>query len=253
MLRRNGGDMKLRRQDISSLSNDLKTKKKTELREKSRSSWKAHPLPSSKQHKLFVSFVGSSMGENREKACTTQSLDKILSENDPDLLVREYFIAPPSLRPRLRQFTAKHINSVGAVLEVLNWSRKKGVQEAYDSAIALLAECGEILLKVANTNAIKNPTSQSDISNFEEQWEVLIKSIACACNINPEQRFDTITKLIPLQTKRLVKTAIIDALSIMQDEIDADSIYRQLEYFLSSKESDKYIQDYVNETIKEIF
>lgn len=243
-------------QDISYLKNNLKSKKKFELREQNRI-WKfsvrSYLLPPSKEHKFSWSLVSSSIDELPEKNCTTRSSARLLSENDPDLLFREYFIAKPSLRPELRQFTAKHINSVEAVLEVLDWSRKKGVQDAYDSAIALLAECGEILIKVANTNAIGTYTDKNDVSAFEEKWEVLIKSIACACKLNPEQKFNTITKLIPSQARRLVKTAIIDALSIMQDEIGANSICRQLEYFLSSKESDKYIRDYAKETMKEIF
>lgn len=230
--------------------------------------WKPRTSQSGKEYKYSSNFIFSSISKAQEKSYAILSSTKLLSENDPDLLLREYFIAKPSYRPKLRHFTAKHINSVEAVLEVLNWSRKKGIQDAYDSAIALLAERGEILLKVAKSmqcsgevsspealtsnNAIEGSTKQNDISAFEEKWEVLIKSIACARHISPEQKFNTIRNLIPNQTRRLVKAAIIDALLIMQDEIDADSIRRELGYFLSSKELDKYIQDYAKEAMEEI-
>ncbi len=187
-----------------------------------------------------------------QKSIFNKKSSKISSENDPNLLIREYFITKPSLRPKLRKFTAKYVNSVKIVLDILKWSRKKGVQEAYDSAIDLLSECGSILIKLANSDAIERSTENHNHIAIEEEWEVLIKGIACACNLSAEQRFNTITKLISKQKSRLVKASIIDALLIMQDEIKPDAIKKHLAYFLSDNEADEYIRDYAQEAYQEI-
>lgn len=187
-----------------------------------------------------------------QKSIFNKKLSKISSEDDRNLLIREYFITQPSLRPKLRKFTAKYINSIETVLEILKWSRKKGVQEAYDSAIDLLSECGSILIKLANSDAIERSNENHDHIAIEEEWEVLIKGIACACNLSTEQRFNTITQLISKQKSRLVKASIIDALLIMQDEIKPDTIKKHLAYFLSDNEADEYIRDYAQEAAQEI-
>lgn len=178
----------------------------------------------------------------------------LFNPNDPDLLIREYFLAKPDNRRKLHKHLAKHINSVETILEILEWSTKSHVQEAYDAAIDLLAECsdGNVILKVANQKIINYATNSNNVSATEEKWEVLIKGIACNQNISIKQKFDTITQLIPASKRRLVKTAIIDALSIMQDEVDTNSIKEQLAIFVSSKESDKYIREYAKEAMEEI-
>lgn len=188
--------------------------------------------------------------EQRKVKSYVQKSARLLSENDPYLLIKEYFITVPSLRAKRRKFTSQHINSIEAVLQVLEWGNKRGVQEAYDGAIDLLSECGEVLLKVANTNAIDNFSDDKNILAIEEKWEVLIKGIACAYKIKPEQRLDTITKLIPQHNRRLVKAAIIDALTILQNEIFQDEIEIHLAYFASDKEPDKYIQEYAREAME---
>ena len=259
-------------ENISHLKeNNFKYTKKVELKvakslyitesTESYSSWKSSRkynnmsvhLKEHESHLSDVFYVFTIGCKTQEKNYISQNSSKFLSENDPDLLIQEYFIARPDDRAALRGFTAKHINSVNAVLEVLNWSRKKGIREAYDSAIALLAERGEILLKVVDNDTISASDTQDDIYAFEEKWEVLIKSIACACHLTTEQKLNTIRKLIPNQTRRLVKTAIIDALLIMQDEIGGDVIRRELEeYFLSSGELDEYIREYARDAIEEV-
>lgn len=178
----------------------------------------------------------------------------LFNPNDPDLLIREYFLAKPDNRRKLQKHIAKHINSVEAILEILEWSTKSRVQEAYDGAIDLVAECSNInvILKVVNQKLINQSTNSNNVSAIEEKWEVLIKGIACNQNISAKQKFDTITQLIPGSKRRLIKTAIIDALSIMQDEVDTNSIKEQLAIFVSSKESDKYIREYAKEAMEEI-
>ncbi|MCL1470774.1 hypothetical protein [Argonema antarcticum] len=206
-------------------------------------------LPKATSHKEPLSYSLSLIEEAKEKNYVPKSA-RILSENALDPLIKEYFLTEPSLRAKRRKLTAQHINSIELVLEVLEWSNKRGVQEAYDGAIDLLSECGQILLKVANTNARGNFSDDKDVLDLEAKWEVLIKGIACAYKIKPEQRFNTITKLIPQQNRRLVKAAIIDALTILQNEISQDKIEIHLAYFASDNESDKYIQKYAKEAME---
>lgn len=173
--------------------------------------------------------------------------------NDPDLLIREYFITEPSDRKHLRKCTAKNINSVEAILEILEWSTKNYIQEGYDGAVDILAECNDVVLKVASQRLIDHIPNRSNISAPEEKWEVLIKGIACSQIISVQKRFNVITKLIlGRNNSRSVKAAIIDALLIMQSEIDVKSIKSQLDKFLNSNEPDQKIQKYAKEAIEQI-
>lgn len=170
---------------------------------------------------------------------------------DPDLLIKEYFLAQPSNRKNLRKCIAKRIDTVAAVLEILEWSTKSHVQEPYDGAIDILAECSDVILKVANQKLINFTTT--DIYAQGEKWEVLIKGIACSQNISASRKFNVITNLISeTNNSRFVKAAIIDALIIIQDEIDGDSIKSYLTRFLANKQQDKQIQKYASEAIEQI-
>lgn len=236
----------------ASLSSPL-SKERTTGRERKYSP-KLYPLSFKAKESLRYSLWEYLSGlESKAKFSPVKAGAEFLSDQDPDLLIKEYFLAKSNTRKKLLRFTAKHINSFKSVLKVLDWSIKKGVQEAYDGAIDLLAECGEILLIVANNRLLDSVSNTGDVLNTEEKeekWEVLIKGIACAQSIDPQQRFDTITKLIPTQKRRLVKAAIIDALLIMENEINTDSINSYLTRFSSSDEPDDYIQKYAKEALE---
>lgn len=180
-------------------------------------------------------------------------LTKSSFKHDPDLLIREYFITKPSDRKHLRKCTAKNVNSVEAILEILEWSTKNYIQEGYDGAVDILAECNDVVLKVASQRLIDRIPNRSNISAQEEKWEVLIKGIACSQVISAQRRFNVITKLIlERNNSRSVKAAIIDALLIMQSEVDVNSIKSHLASFLTSNELDEYIQKSAKEAMEEI-
>lgn len=185
----------------------------------------------------------------KDKKNIEQRSAKFLSENDPDFLIKGYFLANPSDRPIHCKFIAKRINSLEGILLILDWSRKKGVKESYDSAVDLLSECGRILLKVISNEAITSLVTK-DIIAYEEKLEVLIKGIALAHNIPSSERLKAITDLIPGH-RRLIKTAIIDALLTLQDEVDSDLLQYYLARFLSTDELDEYVRQYAQEALEE--
>lgn len=145
---------------------------------------------------------------------------------------------------------AQKLNSTGyEILDILSQSR---CSDGFDNAINLLSRYGDDLIKVVNSGEVDKSSEDRNNTAIEEEWEVLIKGIACAYNLSVEERFDTITRLISGQKSRLVKASIIDALLIIQDEIKPDFIKKYLTSFLSSDEVDEYIRDYAQEAIDDI-
>ncbi len=167
------------------------------------------------------------------------------------ILIDHYFQSDPSQRKGRTETIAKHITSTNLILKILKRGTSRKIPEAFDATVMLLAECGNIIISTLESmpkinNGIK------DIFLLEERWEILIKSIACATHIPAQQRFDAIIKLIPDSNRRLIKTAIIDALLIMEDEIDSEFIKSQLKHFLSDEEHDNYLKEYAKEAWEDI-
>jgi len=191
--------------------------------------------------------------DRKEKKNIEQRLREPLSKKDNynylDLLLQGYFLAHPSDRPIKCKFIAKHLNSVEGILLVLDWSRKKTVKESYDSAVDLLAECGKILFKVISNEVIASWVTK-DIIAYEEKLEVLIKGIALAHSIPSQERLKAITHFIP-SSRRLIKTAIIDALLLLQDEVNCDILKYHLASFLSNAELDEYVRQYAKDALEE--
>jgi hypothetical protein len=178
--------------------------------------------------------------------------------NDPDLLIREYFLSSPAQRVKLRKLIFQNIKSWQSVLVILSWSRKKEISDAYDGASDLLAECTDIsLLKdvinyLTATSLLISSSSTNKVSNLDAYWEVLIKGIAYAYGMLAQDRFQLILNLISVGTTRIFKAAIIDALVILADEIELETIKNSLGRFSSPDEPDLYIRDYAEEALQEV-
>jgi hypothetical protein len=168
---------------------------------------------------------------------------------DLSIKIKGYFLSEPSDRPIQCKLIAKYLNSVKGILLVLDWSRKKTVKEPYDSAVDLLSECGKILLKVISNEEITSLLTR-DVIAYEEKLEVLITGIAFAHSIPSQERLEAITNLIP-SSRRSIKAAIIDALLILQDEVNSDILKYHLTRFLSKDELDEYIRQYAKEALEE--
>lgn len=167
------------------------------------------------------------------------------------ILIKDYLQEHPNKRKALAQNVAKQITSVKLVLEVLDLGTSRKIRESFDATVMLLAECGNVIISTLNHLPKPSPDNKN-LLVLEEKWEILITSIACSSNIPAQKRFDTIVKLIPDSNRRSVKTAIIDALLIMEDEVDVESIKSQLEYFLSDSEHDQYVKEYAKEAMKDM-
>ncbi|HLO83720.1 MAG TPA: hypothetical protein VK203_01725 [Nostocaceae cyanobacterium] len=174
------------------------------------------------------------------------------NDNDSILQIKDYFSLNPFKRKECVECVAKYITSESVVLEVLNLATSRNVREGFDAAIMLLAECGNVI--ITTLEKLQKPNiDDKDILILEEKWEILVKSIACASKIDAQARFDAIKNLIPDTNRRLVKTAIIDALQIIEDDIDTESIKNELQYFLSDSEQDEYVKKYAQEAIEDIY
>ncbi|AFZ60376.1 hypothetical protein H6G54_14565 [Anabaena cylindrica FACHB-243] len=167
------------------------------------------------------------------------------------ILIKDYFQEHPNKRKALAKNVAQYITSTDTVLEVLDLGTSRKIREGFDATVMLLAECGNVIISTLN-HLHKPDLDNKDLLVLEEKWEILITSIACTSNIPVQKRFNAIVKLIPDSNRRSVKAAIIDALLIMEDEIDIQAIKSQLEYFLSDSEHDEYVKEYAKEALEDM-
>ena len=198
-------------------------------------------------------FAGINRYASQKRKNDNQGTQSIFSGTDFFALIqiKDYFQAHPNNRKALAKNVAQYITSIDKVLEVLDLGTSRKIREGFDATVMLLAECGNII--ISTLHHLKKPTlDNQNLLILEEKWEILIKSIACGSIISPQKRFDTIVKLIPDSNRRLIKTGIIDALLIMEDEIDIESIKSQLDYFLSNSEHDEYVKEYVKEALEDM-
>lgn len=188
----------------------------------------------------------------------TTSVDYRYRYSDPDLLIREYFLSSPPRRAKLRKLVFQNIKSWQSILAILKWSRRKEVSDAYDGASDLLAECTDINLLEGAIQYLKSAkllatsSNPSNLFNFDDFWEVLVKGIAYASQIPAQERFQVILNLFPASNRRIFKAAIIDALVILADEMDIEPIRNSISRFSSTHESDLYIRNYAQEALHEI-
>lgn len=199
--------------------------------------------------------------------CSPQAADSSLKTtsvdsrySDPDLLIREYFLSSPAQRAKLRKLIFQKIKSWQSVLVILAWSRRKEVSDAYDGAVDLLAECTNIhflqnAAQYLESTSLLWRSSSSNIANWsslDDFWEVLIKGIACTYNIPAQERFKLILNLFLVSKRRRIKAVLIDALVILSDEMDSQTIQNAISRFSSPHEPDLYIRNYADEALQEL-
>lgn len=178
---------------------------------------------------------------------------------DRDFLVRDngllkrYFLDSPDERVRKRQHFARYVQTIEDVFFILKCGNMREIQEGFDGAVALLAEC--------NTSALVQTISwvrQLWINNFEKArkyesyWEILILGVACATNLSPQRKLELFSGLFIQNLGRATKAALIDALRMLEGKIDIDLIKDCLERFISKNELDEYIRNYAQEAIDDL-
>lgn len=173
--------------------------------------------------------------------------------------IKNYFLSSPSQRVELKKEAALCVDSTAAVSFVMEWGLGSAI-EAYDGAIALLAQCSDIIL-AANDEIFNYYNNKYILNNGVaketfDKWEILIKGIACNQNIEASQRFDSIVKTLPSNCAsvppRWIKSAVIDALVIMSNEISAEKIKTCLTPLASEEEVDEVIRFYAKEALEDL-
>ena len=153
----------------------------------------------------------------------TSSVDAAYS--DPDLLIREYFLSSSAQRAKSRATVAQHIGGIKAVFSILSWGASGKARDGFDGAVNLLAETknSELLSSACQAAETLYPQMYANARTrvFAERFlEILIKAIACAYQINANQRLSLLSQLLTLVNNRITKASLIDALVIISDEVE---------------------------------
>ena len=139
-------------------------------------------------------------------------------------------------------------NPILDILNILKQGVECRIQNAYDNAINALSEYDNILVSVLQ-NSFFIQSINSNQTTAEEKWEIFIKGIACATKISYQDRFDAIIKLYGMLNSYLVKTAAIDALLMLDDGININSIGDCLARYSTNWESNEIVRKYAEEAL----
>ncbi|MCU0548380.1 MAG: hypothetical protein MUC48_03445 [Leptolyngbya sp. Prado105] len=182
---------------------------------------------------------------------------------DPDLLIKEYFLASPEQRAKLRSSIAQRLSSAKSILSILGWTHLTTVKDVYDGAVDLLAECEDVRVFANACDCLLDLThSSSRDSNlyrpevYERSWDILIKGIGCAYHIQPQARLRLLQKLamslLPILNRRSIKATLLDVLAILFDQegVNQHFIETYIQFF--EQDRDEYIRNYAKETLAEL-
>jgi hypothetical protein len=206
----------------------------------------------------MVGLTTSSSLNYQEKLATSSGNASSVTAlySDPDLLIREYFLSSSSQRAIARKAIIQSIKSVSSIFAILSWGASGKARDGYDGAVNLLAEIDRLsLLKSAIEEIIaknyiqmlQNASTRSFAENF---LEILIKAIACAYKIDATQRLRLLTQVLPQIDQRMLKAALIDALTILSSDLDSTAIKPTIMHFIA--DPDPYIKDYAMEALQDI-
>ena len=177
---------------------------------------------------------------------------------DPVLIdyLTEYLNANPNDRVNLRAITAKKIQSFTDILKVLALANSLKVRERFDISIALLAECkGSILVMAIQKILYLFHEHPKKARKDEDNWVIVILALVCCQNhIGTNQKLKALASLFAVQSKltREVKAAIIDALSLLEGDVNSQLLVRQLNHFTNQNELDQYVSNYAQEVIENL-
>lgn len=147
--------------------------------------------------------------------------------------IEDYFAQDEHDRTKIRKDVASSIKKDEQILEVLAIASDNQYRETYCGAIDLLAEIDDIYL-------FRGVVDQC-LTN--DDWaEILLQSIACAHKIGAMDRLNLLNRALPELKSRIAKTALIDALENLSDEVSSEILKRSIEQFLGDK--DPYVSNY---------
>lgn len=182
--------------------------------------------------------------------------------SDPDSLIHCYFLSSsPEQRVHLRKAIVGIINHYNSILKILDFSRQGDIKDGYDAGVDLLAEFNTLELHdrafqylEAISHLVERSSSLKTRRLLEDFWEILTKGISCAYKVPAEERFELIGKISRVSQWRLVKTAVIDALVTIADDMkDVQPIKDFLGFHTSDEyEPDAYVRAYAQEALEDI-
>jgi hypothetical protein len=196
---------------------------------------------------------------NQEPIYSTAITSSYLS--NPDYLICEYF-QEKSLerRIKLRKLIASNTKHNESILKILQFSRLALFRDAYDAGVDLLAEFETLQLHNQAFQYLKSinyPIEKSSnpkaVRQIEDFWEILTKGVSCAYKVAAEERFELVCKISRVSQRRLVKTAVIDALVTIADDLSSvEQIKDFLSRYTSEQESDVCVRDYAQEALEDL-
>ncbi len=181
--------------------------------------------------------------------------------SDPDSLIHRYFLSSsPAQRVHLRKVIVGIINRYHSILKILDFSRQGDIKDAYDAGVDLLAEFNTLELHhqafqylEAISHLVEQSSSLKTRRLLEDFWEILTKGVSCAYKVSAEERLELIGRISRASQQRLVKTAVIDALVTIADDMkDIQPIKNFLGRYTSEYESDTYVRDYAQQALEDL-
>jgi hypothetical protein len=180
------------------------------------------------------------------------SPQKVAYLSDPDFLIRQYFLdASLDRRVKLRKVIADQAKSFYSILQILKFSRQGNIQDAYDAGVDALAEFSTLEFHYQSYHYLEAISHQ--LKDNEDFWEILTKGVSCAYKVAAEERFELVCKISRVSQRRLVKTAVIDALVTIADDLtNVEPLKDFLIRYTSEEESDVYVRDYAHEALDDL-
>jgi hypothetical protein len=181
--------------------------------------------------------------------------------SDPDSLIHHYFLSSlPEQRVHLRKKLVDVITHSNSILKILDFSRQGNIKDAYDAGVDLLAEFKTLELHSQTfqyletiSHLVGQSSNPKALRLLEDFWEVLIKGISCAYQVSAEERFELVGEMSIVSQRRLEKTAVIDALVTIADDMDdVQPIKNFLGRYTSKDEPDPYIRGYAQESLEDL-
>jgi hypothetical protein len=167
-----------------------------------------------------------------------------------DPLIEQYFRYDAKQRLEFRRKTALRIKSFESIFLVLDWSLRGDVDDAYDSAVDLLAECEGVLIGALQYLYLEYSAKGVNQLELETKLDVLINGLARAQRLSAESRLKAVGSLMASKS-RIVKVAIIDAFVLLENKRNKKRIRGFLSWF-ASKETDAYIRQYAEDALEDL-
>jgi hypothetical protein len=203
---------------------------------------------------LASSIEEQSLSANFESSTIlrgTAYATRTISPTQQDPRIEHYFRSNDQDRLEMRRKVALRVKTFETVFLVLEWGVRGDVHDSYAAAVDLLAECEGILIGALQYLYLEYPRKGTKQLDLETKLDVLIQGLARAHRLSSESRLRAVTALVSSKS-RIVKAAIVDAVSALENKRNKRMIKELLSLFSSSRETDTYIRQYAEDALEDI-